>query len=86
MQPLCNRSPADALAATLQADNEQTKLGLSKAARKAAEEFQNDSVQVINDSRGAKQLRDIAGAASVHGWDRDRVGRECIRAKSGRDR
>jgi hypothetical protein len=68
VQPLCNRSPAEALAATLQHDNEQTKLGLSKAARKAAERFSRYTGEKVIGK--AKALREIAGAAStVHGWE-----------------
>ena len=65
VQPLCNRSPADALAATLQDDNEQTKLGLSKAARKASERLSMYSGEKVIGK--AKELRDIAGAASTGG-------------------
>jgi hypothetical protein len=68
VQPLCNRSPADALATTLQADNEQTKLGLSKAARKAAKHAERMTpVQVLNVSRGLKNVAEIA--EKVHGWN-----------------
>jgi hypothetical protein len=71
--PLCNRSPADALAATLQHDNEQTKLGLSKAARKAAERLSRYSGEKVVGK--AKALREIAGAAStVHGWNESKQG------------
>jgi hypothetical protein len=60
--------PADVLAQALADDNQATKLGLSRAARKAAQKLaQYPGEKVIGK---AKQLRDIAGAAStVHGWD-----------------
>jgi hypothetical protein len=68
VQPLCNRSPADALAATLQADNEATKLGLSKAAVKTAKHAARMTpVQVLNVSRDLKNVTDIA--EKVHGWN-----------------
>ena len=68
MQPLCNRSPADALAATLQHDNEQTKLGLSRAARKVADHAAKLRPKAI--LKDARSLKDIAGVAStVHGWE-----------------
>ena len=49
-------------------DNEQTKLGLSKAAVKTAKHAANMTpVQVLNVSRGLKNVAEIA--EKVHGWD-----------------
>jgi hypothetical protein len=61
------------LAATHQADNEATKLGLSKATRKAAERLSSYSGEKVIGK--AKALRDVAGAAStVHGWEQSKTG------------
>jgi hypothetical protein len=49
-------------------DDRATKIGLSKAARKAAERLSRYSGEKVIGK--AKQLREIAGAAStVHGWE-----------------
>jgi hypothetical protein len=73
VQPLCNRSPADALAATLQADNEATKLGFSRAARKAAEHAGKLKPEAI--LKRAKALRNMASTAStIHGWQEQKAG------------
>jgi len=61
-------SEAGATHTTLQNDNEATKLGLSKAERKAAERLSRYPGEKVIGK--AKQLREIAGAAStVHDWE-----------------
>ena len=66
-------SEAGATHTTLQNDNEATKLGLSKAARKAAERLSRYPGEKVIGK--AKQLREIAGAAStVHGWEAKQSG------------
>jgi hypothetical protein len=61
-------TPGDILLEKLADDNRATKIGLSKAARKAAERLSAYSGEKVIGK--AKQLREIAGAAStVHGWE-----------------
>ena len=61
-------SPSDALRSTLTERSNQTKLGLSKAAAKAAEHLaQSEPIEILTRSR---QMHDVAKTAStVHGWE-----------------
>lgn len=60
--------PSDALRIVLEDDSRTTKLGLSKAARRAAETFQGlTGASVI---KRAKQLKEVTGtAAQIHNWE-----------------
>lgn len=61
-------TPSDALRELLETDSKQTKIGLSKAARKAAEHLAEAApTEVLKRSR---QMKDVAGTASlVHQWE-----------------
>jgi hypothetical protein len=66
-------SPADALANQLADDSSKTRIGLSKAAKSAAEEFQGMPGHAV--IKQAKQLRDITATAStLHGWEERKEG------------
>lgn len=60
--------PSEALRIALEDDSRTTKLGLSKAARRAAETFQGmTGAGVI---KRAKQLKEVTGtAAQIHNWE-----------------
>jgi hypothetical protein len=70
-------SPADALASALCDDSRETKLGLSAAARNAANAFaQMPGDRVIEK---AQQLRHVTASSSqVHGWEQQRQGEEIL--------
>lgn len=69
-QPICNRSPADALATVLAADSEATKIGFSKAARKTAEALKEREAEALLDKDTAQAAKHWHGIASgVHGWE-----------------
>ena len=62
--------PVDALADLLSEDSRETRIGLSRAARSAADRARTmDGDEVI---ASARQLKEVAGIAStVHGWEKD---------------
>ena len=62
------KSPSNALADTLREHSQETKLGLSTAARRAAVyAARMTPVRVIRSSRGLKNVTEIA--EKVHGWN-----------------
>lgn len=74
IQPSSTNSlqPADSLAQTLQDCNQRTRIGLSRAATKAAEHLQKQAPQkILNQS---KALVNITTAASkLHGWEESKA-------------
>lgn len=66
-------SPAESLKNQLEDDSRVTRLGLSKAAKAAAETFSKANGQSV--IKQAKQLRDITSTAStLHGWEERTAG------------
>lgn len=66
-------TPAESLANILADDSRTTKIGLSRAARAAADTFAKRSGPAV--IKSSKALRDIAATASqLHGWEERKEG------------
>lgn len=62
------RKPSDVLANVLAEDNRETKIGLSKAGRKAAETFAGmNGEQVIEQADGFSKI--VTGVSKIHAWE-----------------